>query len=607
MTVEHVPVLIVGGGGCGLSSSIFLSELGVESLLVERHASAGRMPKARYINQRVMEIFRQFGLLEAVQAVAMPLDFIARIRWCTTLGGDEPLDRKEFFSLDSFGGGPLSDYKKHSPCRSALYPQVRLEPLLRNEAERRSPEGVRFSHELVTLTQDRQGATATVRDRNSDELYEVRADYVIAADGGKTIGAMVGATLEGPRELVDMVTVYFRADLSRWWDDDHAMTTWFVNPDGGSWTSGVLGKLGPTRFDRHSEEWMFHFTFRPDDPARFDESSLLPRMRTLLKLPDLQPEILGIGHWEVEGVLADRFRCGRVFLAGDAAHRHTPTTGLGLNSAIQDAHNLSWKLAAVLNGRAGDALLDTYEMERRPVAAHNVSWALMTFQNHSITDAAIGLVRGDAELSRKNFTALFSDTEEGRTRRARLNHIMGIHRMEFQAHDIELGFCYEAGALVPDGTRAPGRDPMGYKYVPTTRPGHRLPHAWIERHGERISTLDLITPGSFLLLIGPQGGAWAEASAAAASAVGAQVSVVSIGPQEDYSDAEQEWSNLREVGPDGAILVRPDGHVGWRSLGNNGEPLIALRQALYRILGCEPADNEASHTVSAFQNRLQPA
>lgn len=581
----EIPVLIVGGGGCGLSASIALSELGVKSLLIERHPTTGNLPKARYINQRTMEVFRQLGIENAVSSRSMPLENISRIRWCTSLAGDDPLDRKTFFAIDSFGGGKLTHYARNSPCSSTLYPQVRLEPLLAAEVAARNSDGIRSNHELVSLTQDEDGVTSTIRDRESGEEYQVRSAYVIAADGGRTIGPIVGSRLEGRRNLVEMVTVYFRADLSQWWDDDHAMTTWFVNPDGGSWSSGVLGKLGPTRFDRHSEEWMFHFSFRPDDPARFDQASLVPRMRELLKLPDLDPDIIGIGHWVVEGVLADRYRFGRVFLAGDAAHRHPPTTGLGLNSAIQDSHNLAWKLAAVLNGSAGDGLLDTYETERRPVAARNVAWALMTFENHPLTDGVIGLVRGDGATTRRNFEILFSETDEGRTRRARLEQVMSVQRMEWQAHDLELGFDYaDAGGVVPDGSAPPARDPMGGIYTPTTRPGHRLPHAWLERNGERCSTLDLAGKGEFVLITGAAGQVWVEAARQIGAKWGIALRVAAIGDGCDYADIDRDWLRLREINDDGAILVRPDNHVGWRVPRLQEDPAAALDLALKKIL-----------------------
>jgi 2,4-dichlorophenol 6-monooxygenase len=584
MKTIDIPILIAGGGGCGLTSSIFLSRLGVGNMLVERHPAPGRLPKARYISQRTMEILRQFGVADSVYAKSMPLAHIAHIRWCTSLAGDGPLDRRTFYRIESFGGGSLTHYAKDSPCESTLYPQVRLEPLLRGIAEPEPGASVLYNHELESFAQDADGITAVVRDRASGESMCVRAQYLIGADGGKTVGPAVGARFDGSTDLAHMVTVYFKADLSTYWDDDHSMTTWFVNPEGGSWASGVLGQLGPTRFGRRSEEWMFHFSFRPDDPSRFEEASLLPRIRELLKIPDLSPEIIGIGHWTVEGVMVDRYRWGRVLLAGDAAHRHPPTTGLGLNSAIQDAHNLAWKLAAVVKGHAHDSLLDAYEAERRPVAAANVQWALMTFQNHALTDGGIGLVRGDAVTSRANFTRFFADNAEGRTRRARLDKVMELQRMEWQAHDIELGFHYEQGAVVPDATPTPERDPLGQVYVPTTRPGHRLPHAWVERTGTRLSTLDLVRPGRFLLIVGGAGQAWREAAQQLASRAGLPLDVVEISDTGEVRDPAHAWLHLRDIAADGALLVRPDQHVGFRSRGAAASPQAALSAAFARIL-----------------------
>jgi 2,4-dichlorophenol 6-monooxygenase len=580
----HVPVLIAGGGGCGLSTAIFLARLGVESLLVERRPAPGTLPKARYISQRTMEIFRQYGLADTIYAKSMPLENISHIRWCTSLAGDGEFDRRTFYRIDSFGGGSLAHYATDSPCTSTLFPQVRLEPLLKAVAEQGERSRLLYNHELVSFTQDANGVDALLENRETMARLMVRADYLVGADGGKTVGPGVGARMEGDTGLAHMATVYFKADLSQYWDDDHAMTTWFVNPEGGSWASGVLGQLGPTRFGRHSEEWMFHFSFRADDPSRFDEHSLLPRMRELLKIPDLKPEIISIGHWEVEGVLVDRYRWGRVLLAGDAAHRHPPTTGLGLNSAIQDAHNLSWKLAQVLQGDAHDSLLDTYESERRPVAQRNVQWALMTFQNHQLTDIGIGLVRGDAEKSRANFRRYFSDGIEGETRRMRLAKIMEVQRMEWQAHDIELGYHYEDGATQPDGTPAPQADPMGQVYLPTTRPGHRLPHCWVGSGHSRISTLDLARAGVFLLLTGNPSSPWAKAAFELSADAGIAIDVVCIGEGGDHPDAAHVWSRLREISSDGAVLVRPDQHVGWRSWGAATAPRRVLAAALSRML-----------------------
>ena len=584
----ETPVLIVGGGGFGLATSMFLSNQGVPSLLIERHASPSPMPKARYLNQRTMEIFRQQGMAAAIYERSIPLKYMSTTRWCTSLGGDGPHDRKVLYEMDVFGGGSLqAHYRTNSPCESTIYPQVRLEPLMRERAQSMGVGRLMFNCSLLGLQQDATGVTARVENRDTGEIHTVRARYVVAADGGKTVGAMVGAKLEGTPELMDMVTVYFRADLSRYLDNDDSFAYWMANPDGGdtgSWSTGVLGKLGPTRFDRHSEEWMFHFSFASDDPARFEESSLVPRMRALMKIPDLDPQVLAIGHWIVQGVLVDRYRFGNVFLGGDAAHRHTPTTGLGLNSAIQDAHNLAWKLAMVLQGKASDALLDTYESERRPAAERNVNWALFTFSNHQLTGAAIGLFPGNAQRSRTNFEALLADTPDGESRRYRFREVMKLHNTEYQANDLEIGVQYEHGALVPEGTVLPQRDPTGRHYVPSTRPGNRLPHAWVESNGQKMSTHDLVPCDGFVIMTGRMDSAWEVAARQAAKQFGIRLDVVCIADNGGVKDPKHSWRRIREFGDDGAILVRPDQIIAWRAMQAHKEPLRTLESVLRSVL-----------------------
>jgi 2,4-dichlorophenol 6-monooxygenase len=586
MRTRRVPVLIVGGGGCGLTTSLLLSDLGVEHLLVERHSETSHLPKAHYLNQRTMEVFRHAGVADAVYAVAIPQANISRVCWWTTLAGDGPYDRRNLLSIDAFGGGSLAEtYTADSPCESCDYPQLRLEPLLRDHAERRNPGGVRFGHELEDFEQDDDGVTATIADRGTGERTRVRADYVVAADGGKTIGPALGVTLEGPTGLADMVSIHFSADLAEWIQDERSMMHKFLNGEGeGAWASGSLGPMGPTP-GRHSEEWVLHFAFRPDDDTRFDEDEMVPRMRELLKLPTLEPEIHRISHWLIEAVVADRYRVGRILLAGDAAHRHPPTTGLGLNSGIQDAHNLAWKLHAVTAGHADHRLLDSYEQERRPIGARNAEWALMAYQNHALGYVGLGFQPGQPEHNRAALAAFFADTPDGAVRRQRFAEVANTQRMEYQAHDVEIGFAYPEGAVVPDGSEAPERDPMGTRYTPTTRPGHRLPHAWLTLEGEERSTHDLIRPGRFLLLAGPDGRAWCEAAGVAGERLGVELDAYCVdGSGGELADPAGGWRRHRETGDDGAVLVRPDGHVAWRSHAAAADPVAALHDALASVL-----------------------
>lgn len=580
-----IPVLIVGGGGCGLSSSIFLSNFGVRHLLIERHASTSILPKAHYLNQRTMEIYRQHGVAEAIYKVGAPIERFGQIRWMTSLGGDGPLDRKEIHRMDAFGGYSLRErYEADSPVIATNYPQLRLEPLLRREAETRAPGSIRYHHEMLDWEQTDAGVTATVLDRDTEETFTVRARYLVAADGGKTVGPRLGVDMVGPTNMVDMVSTHFTADLSEYWDDN-TLITWFLNPEGeSSWGAGAMVQMGPT-WGRRSEEWVVHFAFRPDDPERFNEEAIVPRLRELLRLPDLQLQVHRVSHWILDRIVADHWRIGDVFLAGDAAHRQPPTTGLGLNTGIQDAHNLTWKLAHVLSGSATDALLDTYESERKAVSTDGADWALMAFGNHTVIDAGIGLVPGaPLEANTAAFQALFSEGLLGDALRARARETINTQRFEFQAHDVELGFHYRHGAVIDDGSVAPSRSDTGTVYSPTTRPGHRLPHAWLGEDEARVSTHDLVGDGgAFALVTGLDGGAWAVAARAASEKLGVAINVAQIGV--DYLDTDDTWSAVGQIEADGAVLVRPDNHVAWRSQNGDGDPEHSLTSALATILG----------------------
>jgi 2,4-dichlorophenol 6-monooxygenase len=257
-------------------------------------------------------------------------------------------------------------------------------------------------------------------------------------------------------------------------------------------------------------------------------------------------------------------------------------------------HNLCWKLAAVLRGDAGEALLDSYEAERLPVGAANADWALHTFMNHAFIDAGIGLTPGaPIELNQAALGLYFADSVLGEAVRERTAVAIGTQASEFQAHGIELGYRYEDGALVPDGSAAPADDPFGRTYTPTTRPGHRLPHAWLQRDGARLSTHDLVRPGAFALIAGPQGGDWVRAARELSAGLGIEIEAVSVGDGGTCADVDGQWAEVCEVGADGAVLVRPDQHVGWRSPGLDADPAATLRSVLGTILA-QPVQAPAS-------------
>ncbi|HEX4833745.1 MAG TPA: FAD-dependent monooxygenase [Trebonia sp.] len=583
----EVPVLIVGGGGCGLAASVFLSDHGVDHLLVERHPDTSIVPKAHYLNQRTMEIFRQHGLDEEIFEVGAPLDKFGAITWITSLAGDQPLDGRMVHTMDAFGGGALRErFAEAGPILPVKLPQIRLEPILRRRAQERNPGRVLFSHELGDFTDHGDHVTAEVRNTVTGEVTTVKARYLVAADGGRTVGAKIGVEMQGIPKIATTTTAYFKADLSPWWVEG-ALIMHLLNPYRPELSNNLI-EMGPS-WGKACEEWVLHFT--PGAMAEYDEESLLAAIREALGLPGLELELLHATRWTVEGVVASHYRVGRVLIGGDAAHRQPPTVGLGLNSGIQDSHNLAWKLAMVLDGRASDSLLDTYESERRPVCQANVEWALSAANHHQGILDGLGLGHRIPPARRlPAFTTYFSDTPIGETARARAVEVFESHRGGCQAHDMEIGFSYEDGAVVPDGSEPARRVPLRDIYTPSTRPGNVLAHAWIERDGQRLSTHDLTGHSTrFALITGPDGAAWREAAAQVAEKFSVPIVVAAIGAGAAYGDADGRWAGVRQIGDDGAILVRPDNHVAWRSAGASESPVDALSSALARVLDYSPA------------------
>jgi 2,4-dichlorophenol 6-monooxygenase len=596
---DEVPVLVVGGGPAGLSAAVLLAQRGVELLLVERRDFESRLPRAHLLNVRTMEIFSEMGVADDVYALAPADDRWRKVVWYTSIAGPSPLHGLQLGEVPAWGGGPDAErYAQASPRRFTNLPQIRLDPLLCRHAQACCPGRIRAHHELTALEQPEQhgtaGVTATITDRRTGLLRRVRARYLIAADGGRTSSGLLGVRFDGPRAIRDVVSYHVSADLSMWSEPD-ALLAHFIQPSGRGRTVGALQALGPHRYGRESPEWLVAVAQRPDDPPAVDEASLLARARTMLGLAADHPLTLhAVSRWQYEGVVARRFRIGSSFLVGDAAHRHPPTGGLGLNCAVQDVHNLAWKLAAVLRGQAGDALLDSYETERRPIAAFYTAHALENAGRHAPIGSALGLGPDMTEEEGWAEIAVFvSRTPEGDTRRAMVADAVSENAKDYSQLGVEAGYCYEAGALVPDGTPPPGGHDSPTAYRPTTRPGHHLPHVWLRNldtaHRGPVSTVDLVDPQSFTLFVGPLGAAaWHAAAEAAARSSGFPLAVVVV------PDRDVEWACVREVGDDGAVLVRPDRKVGWRSRAAPADAAAQLRAAVAVILdgGTAPTDDD---------------
>jgi 2-polyprenyl-6-methoxyphenol hydroxylase-like FAD-dependent oxidoreductase len=551
----QVPVLIVGGGPVGLVASVCLSRLGVRSLLIERHPGTTIHPKARNLNLRTMEIVRPWGIDDELAEGALPHSWTGCFVYATTLAGRE-LGRMQTRSFESERVSELT------PVTGILSSQDVYEPVIRRLAERLGPGELRFHHELEALTIDGDPAHARVRSLDDGKVLEVESRFVLACDGwSSTVRRGLGIAMEGPSAIGHFVNVYFRADLSRWTEHRPAVL-YFVASDEAR---GVFQPLDGRR------RWLCQISYDGSAStfATYTAESCLDWIRRAVGGPsqvgaggaaaEVQAEILSIGTWTMNATVATSFRQGPVLLAGDAAHQLPPTGGFGMNTGVQDVHNLAWKIAGVLQGWAAPALLESYDIERRPVARINADRSL----------------ENSRMVGRINRTALEggADSQAAVAASRRYGNFMGM----------DLGFHYERGALVPDGTAAPVvADPV-IDYAPAARPGHRAPHLALRRVGRDISTLDLFDR-SFTLLAGARGNGWREAARSAAATLGVPLHAFTVGANADLGDGAQRFNDLYGVDTDGAVLVRPDGHVAWRSAQDRPNREAELNGSMRAIL-----------------------
>ncbi|OBH13409.1 FAD-dependent monooxygenase [Mycobacterium sp. E1747] len=517
MATSRVPVLIVGAGVAGLVTSALLAKHGIRSLLVEKRREVFIYPKARNLSFRSLEILRGLGLGDEVHAVADRLSALMVKPALNSAEEQLAIDISALFAgLDNLSPEPAAQY-----C-----PQSRLEPILLGDARRRGSE-VSYGTELSSLEQDEAGVTAVVCDRDTGERETVRADYLVAADGVHSpIRNWLGISTSGYGALpIFVVFIYFRAPWTKYvahLADGDAVQVKNADVDGIFLL--VQGELG-----------MFITMYFPSKGESAEEFTPQRCRELLLKAfgEPIDVDVIEVAAWQPYEQVADQFLCGRTFLVGDSAHTMPPFKAGGANTAIQSAHNLAWKLAAVLDGTAGPALLDTYHAERHPVGRFAARQSLT-----GPTLAVLPMSDGGPQLPADEERSMF---------------------------DLLIGYRYDSTAVVsPDG---PSADPDAVKLVGELRaqPGTRVPHVWV---CDGVSTLDLLAPG-FTVLTGDE--RWCAA-----------VASTSVAAHRINSD---EWAAVTGLGPSGALLVRPDDFVGWRCDALPTDAEGELRQALTKILG----------------------
>jgi 2-polyprenyl-6-methoxyphenol hydroxylase-like FAD-dependent oxidoreductase len=510
-------VLIVGGGPVGLSLAIELARLGVSATLVEVRDGTIDAPKMNFVNVRSMEFIRRWDLTREVREAGHPPDFHPNVRWATAVTG---------FEIASLDLPPLHEQKtaRVSPAYDCLVSQYWFDPILLADARTRASIALRHLTRLQSFRAIGSGIEAHLTDQTTGRDETLTAQFIVGCDGaGSTIRQQLGIGLTGLPEMQRNFHVFFRSTELIDIYERALGETRFLSLVGPGRVWGVLTSINWRGL------WRFAMHPPPEDKAE------VPDLIRKAVGAEFEFELLNEAHWSSPKLVADAFGRGRAFLAGDAAHQLNPSGGFGLNTGLGDAMDLAWKLAAVVDGWGGVSLLESYEVERRPIAVRNVEEATLNLRREQ------GFAPGDA---------IDQDSEEGAVHRAAFRQSL-FDADVMRHHDtdgIALGYRYDGSPVIcPDGT-APRTDEVR-DYHPTTRPGHRAPHAWID---EGRSMLDLFGNGLTLLSFGGP----ADASVAfsrAAETRGVPLTVVPVSQPE-----------IAELYERRLVLVRPDGHVAWR-------------------------------------------
>ena len=581
MTDIKTDVLIVGTGPAGSSTAALLSSYGIDNVLINNYSWLAGTPRAHITNQRTMEVLRDLGKEVEAEAYlhATEQDLMGENIFCTSLAGEE-LGR-----MKSWGKHPNSraEHLLSSPSFMNDLPQTFMEPLLYKTACSRGTQS-RMSTQYLSHIEDEDGVLSTCLDKLSNKEIKIRSKYLVGADGGNSkVAENIDLPFEGKMGVGGSMNILFKADLSKYVAHRPSVLYWVLQP--GADIGGI--GMGLVRMIRPWNEWLIVWGYDINQPApKVDKDFATKVARDLVGDPELEIDLLSVSTWTVNNMYAKKMSKGRVFCAGDATHRHPPSNGLGSNTSIQDGFNLAWKLAYVIKDKAGAELLDTYSIERSPIAKQIVTRANQSIAEFGPIFEALGLTdTQDPVKMKKNMDERKQNSPKAEKQRQALREAIAFKKYEFDAHGVEMNHRYKSNSVLTEGDKEPEfKKDKELFYEPTTYPGARIPHAWVyNKKGVKHSLLDLCGKGNFSIFTGIGGEEWLKAAKNIETQLGIKIQCNIIGPDQDFEDHAGEWSSIREISDSGLILVRPDQHICWRSkdmISNSSEKLMDVMKKI---------------------------
>ncbi|CRG90480.1 Phenol 2-monooxygenase [Talaromyces islandicus] len=577
--------LIVGAGPAGASLACFLAFHGFKGIVISAAPGTADTPRAHITNMAAIECLRDIGLEQELKATSSDGEsHMLHTRWCHSMAGEE------YARVYSWGNDPVrkGDYVKASPCSPVDIPQTLLEPILVRYATHNG-FSTRFNTKFLRFDEDAATGkfTVTVRDTLSNFEYQIRTKYLFGADGARSrIVKQLDLPLYAKPGQGLAINVLVKADLSHLVQHRKGNLHYVFQPDRDY---PDFGWWGIVRMVKPWNEWMFILFTTPGTDFNIQPSNeeYLERVKELIG-DNTPAEILSVSKWFINETVAEEYSRGNVFCLGDAVHRHPPFNGLGSNTCIQDAYNLAWKIAYVEKGIANPSLLSTYITERQPVGFGIITRANQSYRSHFEILESIGQTAPTLEERVAILDEFKSATPNGVSRRKRFQEGITQSAHEFHGLGIEMGQHYTSTAVYDADETAPyvsGVKDEVLDYIPSTYPGSRLPHAWLNKSipVTPISTQDLAGHGTFSLFTGIGGGLWHRAAAAVLVSLNVKVNVHVIGFRQEWEDVYHDWTRVRGVEESGAVLARPDRFVAWRA-----REVLESEQACLKDVGSMP-------------------